>query len=223
MTIENLEIRTNPFKKTPARKKDGLHQIKIRVFIGQLQYGRFNIYKRLEIKVLDDADKPLMMSASDYDNIKKNKPQQYHVIKAELIIPMAVKQMILDKVELTSKLLYEYVYLKRSEDNRQHDIKEDEIWNDEIKKWFRYPIPESIWENFVLEVKADQRESITEVEISNIADGLLAEDSTTKERKRIQLMDYNTRYEQGYFDKHNIFECCGFCRCILLLEQGKFF
>jgi hypothetical protein len=34
MKIENLEIRTNPFKKSPARKKDGLHQVKIRVYKG---------------------------------------------------------------------------------------------------------------------------------------------------------------------------------------------
>ncbi len=41
MKIENPEIRTNPFKKSPARKKDGLHQVKIRVFIGSTDYGKF--------------------------------------------------------------------------------------------------------------------------------------------------------------------------------------
>ena len=41
MKFENLEIRTNPFKKSSARKKDGLHQLKIRVFIGSNDQGRF--------------------------------------------------------------------------------------------------------------------------------------------------------------------------------------
>ena len=41
MKIENPEIRTNPFKKSPARKKDGLHQVKIRVFIGSTDFGKF--------------------------------------------------------------------------------------------------------------------------------------------------------------------------------------
>lgn len=41
MKIENPEVRTNPFKKSPARKKDGLHQVKIRVFIVSNEVGKF--------------------------------------------------------------------------------------------------------------------------------------------------------------------------------------
>ncbi len=64
MKIENLEIRTNPFKKSPARKKDGLHQLKIRVFIGSNDYGKFRNKITLEIKVLDESNKPVLASAS---------------------------------------------------------------------------------------------------------------------------------------------------------------
>jgi len=41
MKIDNLEVSTNPFKKSPVRKKDGLHQVKIRVFFGSNDYGKF--------------------------------------------------------------------------------------------------------------------------------------------------------------------------------------
>ena len=34
MKFENLEIRTNQLKESPAQKKMGLHQLKIRVYIG---------------------------------------------------------------------------------------------------------------------------------------------------------------------------------------------
>ena len=63
MKFENLEIRTNPFKKSPARKKDGLHQLKIRVFIGSNDQGRFRNKITFEIKVLDESNKQILVSA----------------------------------------------------------------------------------------------------------------------------------------------------------------
>ena len=69
MTIDNLEIRTSSFKKSPARKKDGLHQIKIRVFIGKLEFGKFRNQKTLEIKVLDDAEQPRAKVSSLFEGI----------------------------------------------------------------------------------------------------------------------------------------------------------
>jgi hypothetical protein len=109
MTIDNIEVRTNSFKKSPARKKDGLHQIKIRVFIGKLEFGKFRNQKTLEIKVLDDAESGLMIRASDFDNIDKNKPQQFHILKAELLAKDAVKQMVSSNIELTSKNLFDFI------------------------------------------------------------------------------------------------------------------
>ena len=55
MNVDNLEIRTNPFKKSPARKKDGLHQVKIRVFIGSNDFGKFRNKITLEVNVIDDS------------------------------------------------------------------------------------------------------------------------------------------------------------------------
>ncbi|HQG57156.1 MAG TPA: hypothetical protein PK496_09160, partial [Bacteroidales bacterium] len=68
MKFENLEIRTNPFKKSPARKKDGLHQLKIRVFIGSNDQGRFRNKITLEIKVLDDLKRQVLVSVDEYNN-----------------------------------------------------------------------------------------------------------------------------------------------------------
>lgn len=67
MKFENLEIRTNPFKKSPPRKKDGLHQLKIRVFIGSNNDGRFRNKITLEIKVLDESNKQVQVTADEFN------------------------------------------------------------------------------------------------------------------------------------------------------------
>jgi hypothetical protein len=212
MTIENLEVRTNSFKKSPARKKDGLHQIKIRVFIGKLEFGKFRNQKTLEIKVLDDAESGLMMRASDFDNIDKNKPQQYHILKAELLAKDSVKQMVSSNIELTSKNLFDFINRSsKAAKPQEFKTKEKEIWNEEVKKFFRYPIPESVWEEFLFESKTDEREVITEEDVSDIADGILFDHARSMELKRIDSMDFHDRYKNGYFNKENIFEVFGFC------------
>jgi len=212
MTIENLEVRTNPFKKSPARKKDGLHQVKIRVFVGKLEFGKFRIQKTLEIKILDDTHNVLMMSSSDFANLDKSKSLQYHILSTELAIKKAVKQLIVDQTELTSANLFKYVYSKKekliAEDNL---AQEKEIWDDEVKKWFSQPIPESVWDKFILETKGEKGEVIMEDDISNIADSVLFDDARDKELKRIEGMDFNERYDGGYYNKDNIFEVFGFC------------
>ena len=212
MTIENLKVRTNPFKKSPARKKDGLHQIKIRVFVGKLEFGKFRILKTLEIKILDDTHNALMMSSSDFANLDKNKSLQYHILSAELAIKKAVKQLIVDQKELNSKNLFNYVYAKKVKLVTHVNLPmEKEIWNDEVKKWFDQPILESVWEKFLLETKAEQEEVLLEEDISNIADGVLFDDAREKKIKRIEGMDFNERYDGGYYNKDNIFEVFGFC------------
>ena len=212
MTIENLEVRTNPFKKSPARKKDGLHQVKIRVFVGKLEFGKFRIQKTLEIKILDDTHNVLMMSSSDFANLDKSKSVQYHILSTELAIKKAVKQLIVDQQELTSANLFKYVYAKKARLDAQDMLSEEkEIWNDEVEKWFQHPIPESVWDKFILETKGEKGEVITEDDISNIADSVLFDDARDKELKRIEGMDFNERYDGGYYNKDNIFEVFGFC------------
>jgi hypothetical protein len=83
MKIENPEIRTNPFKKSPARKKDGLHQVKIRVFIGSTDFGKFRNKITLEVNILDEADKPVLASSSEFENRKSNKTLNLTILKTE--------------------------------------------------------------------------------------------------------------------------------------------
>ena len=83
MKIENPEIRTNPFKKSPARKKDGLHQVKIRVFIGSTDFGKFRNKVTLEINILDETNQPVLASSSEFDNRKSNKTLNLTILKTE--------------------------------------------------------------------------------------------------------------------------------------------
>jgi hypothetical protein len=99
MKIENPEIRTNPFKKSPARKKDGLHQVKIRVFIGSNEFGKFRNKITLEVNILDETNQPVLASSSEFDNRKSNKPLNLTILKSEAKINEAVVQMIKDNTQ----------------------------------------------------------------------------------------------------------------------------
>jgi hypothetical protein len=137
MKIENPEIRTNPFKKSPARKKDDLHQVKIRVFIGSNDYGKFQNKITLEVNVIDEINNPVLASSSEFDNRKSNKTLNLTILKTEGNIKDSVVQMIKDNTKLTSTNLFNYLYKKRK--SQITEIKPDTeqtVWNDEVKKFF---------------------------------------------------------------------------------------
>jgi hypothetical protein len=117
MKIDNLEIRTNPFKKSPVRKKDGLHQVKIRVFIGSNDYGKFRNKITLEVTILDESNNPVLASSSEFENRKSNKSLNLIILKTEVKIKDSVGQMIKDspkklKLFLILKRLYGMMRLK---------------------------------------------------------------------------------------------------------------
>ncbi|MCU0413976.1 MAG: hypothetical protein MUE91_06200 [Ignavibacteriaceae bacterium] len=142
MKFENLEIRTNPFKKSPPRKKNGLYQLKIRVFIGSNDDGRFRNKITLEIKVLDDTNKQVLVSADEFNNRKSNKTLNLIILKTESKINDTVRRMIEGNVKLTSENLFKYLY-KNIKAKKVGDAIEAEktIWNDEVEKFYSEPVP----------------------------------------------------------------------------------
>jgi hypothetical protein len=212
MKFENLEIRTNPFKKSPARKKDGLHQLKIRVFIGSNDQGRFRNKITLEIKVLDESNKQILVSADEFDNRKSNKTLNLIILKTESKINDTVGKMIEGNVKITSENLFKYLY-KNIKAKKTEDAVEAEktIWNDEVERFYGEPVPVSVWEKFKLAVIDDETKNITEEEIQNIAEGVYFDHLRSKETGRISSMSYNERYKTGNYNKSNIFELFGFC------------
>jgi len=212
MKIDNLEIRTNPFKKSPARKKDGLHQVKIRVFIGSNDYGKFRNKITLEVTILDESNNPVLASSSEFDNRKSNKSLNLIILKTEVKIKDSVVQMIKDNTKLTSTNLFNYLYKKRkSQKTEIVPDTEETVWNDEVKQFFDAPVPVSVWEKYKLAVIEDDAEDITEEEMQNIGDGVYVDHFRDKETKRVSSMSFNERYKTGNYDKSNIFELFGFC------------
>jgi hypothetical protein len=137
MKIENPEIRTNPFKKSPARKKDGLHQVKIRVFIGSSEFGKFRNKIILEVNVLDEDNNPVLASSSEFDNRKSNKSLNLIILKTENMIKDSVLQMIKDNTKLSSTNLFNYLYKKRKSTKTEVlPESEETVWNDEVEKFF---------------------------------------------------------------------------------------
>ncbi len=212
MKIDNLEIRTNPFKKSPVRKKDGLHQVKIRVFIGSNDYGKFRNKITLEVTILDESNNPVLASSSDFDNRKSNKTLNLIILKAEVKIKDSVVQMINDNTKLTSTNLFNYLYKKRKSPKIETIAESEEtVWNDDVAKFFSNPIPISVWKKFKQALLEDDTEDITEEEIQDIAAGVEFGESRDKEIKRISGMGFNERYKTGNYDKSNIFELFGYC------------
>jgi hypothetical protein len=212
MKIENPEIRTNPFKKSPARKKDGLHQVKIRVFIGTSEFGKFRNKITLEINVLDEDNNPVLASSSEFENRKSNKSLNLTILKAENRIKDSVLQMIKDSAKLTSTNLFNYLYKKsKSPITEVLHESEETVWNDEVEKFFDNPIPISVWKKFNQALLEDETDDITEEEIRDIAAGVEFGDSRDREIKRISSMSFNARYKSGNYNKSNIFELFGYC------------
>jgi hypothetical protein len=212
MKIENPEIRTNPFKKSPARKKDGLHQVKIRVFIGSNEFGKFRNKITLEVNILDDINMPVLVSSSEFDNRKSNKTLNLTILKSEVKIKDSVVQMLKENTKLTSTNLFNYLYKRRkSQETEITSDAEETVWNDDVKKFFDEPVPVSVWEKYKLAVIEDDTEDITEEEMQNIADGVYLGHFRDKENKRVSSMSFNERYKTGNYDKSNIFELFGFC------------
>ncbi len=153
MKIENPEIRTNPFKKSPPRKKDGLHQVKIRVFIGSNDFGKFRNKITLEVTILDESNNPVLASSSEFENRKSNKTLNLTILKTEVRIKDSILQMIKDNTKLTSTNLFNYLYKKKKSPKTETIAdKEETVWDDEVKKFFDEPVPVSVWEKYKLAV-----------------------------------------------------------------------
>ncbi|WP_333665257.1 hypothetical protein [Desulfobacter postgatei] len=212
MKFENLEIRTNPFKKSPPRKKDGLHQLKIRVFIGSNDAGRFRNKITLEIKMLDELKRQVLVSSDEFNNRKSNKTLNLTILKTESKIKDTVTKMIEGNVKLTSENLFKYLYRNIKAKKTESTIEaEKTIWNDEVEKIYGEPVPVEVWEKFKLAVIEDETENITEEEMQNIAESVYFDHVRTKESGRVSSMTFNERYKTGNYNKSNIFELFGFC------------
>lgn len=212
MKFENLEIRTNPFKKSPPRKKDGLHQLKIRVFIGSNDAGRFRNKITLEIKMLDELKRQVLVSSDEFNNRKSNKTLNLTILKTESKIKDTVTKMIEGNVKLTSENLFKYLYRNIKAKKNENTIEaEKTIWNDEVEKFYGEPVPVEVWEKFKLAIIEDETENITEEEMQNIAESVYFDHVRTKESGRVSSMTFNERYKTGNYNKSNIFELFGFC------------
>ena len=208
MKFENLEIRTNPIKKSPARKKDGLHQLKIRVYIGSNDQGRFRTRITLEIKVLDESNEQVLVAADEFNKRKSNKTLNLITLKTESKIDDTVRRMIEGDIKHTSENLFKYLYrtskVKKAENTFEA---EKTIWNDEVKKIYGEPVPVEVWEKFKLAVIEDETENITEEEMQNIAESVYFDHVRIKETGRVNSMTYNERYKTG---NYNIMRLSGY-------------
>jgi hypothetical protein len=214
MILDELVIKNYPFKKSPANKKTGLYQIKLRVFIGKNYEGIFQKNRTLEIKLFDNKKSLLHLSANDFNTIKKNSSLLLNMLNIPTNIEDVVKKMISEDIELTSTNLTNCIYFKN--DNLSENAEESEkmIYHKDSDKFFgdSSPRPKAVIDKFnksVSEIPNDEIVSFEDLE--DIAESTKWAYLRDKELKQIAKMDFNERYAKGYFDKNNIFEAMGFC------------
>lgn len=211
MDAKKITVKTYPFKKTPPRKKDGLHQIKLRVFVGEQLGGRFDKKKVIEIPLLHDDQSSILLSSNDFSNINSNKELKYKILTVERKVKTAVHQMIYKKVTLNATNIFNHTYNLNIKRSTQKTKKEDTIWNKDVEKFFENPIPANVWEEFQNYTTNECDNTITEEELRSIAASFEFEFSRDKDIRKVESMDYNQRYENGHYNKDNIFEVFGFC------------
>ncbi len=216
MKFTNLEIRTYPFKKTPARSKDNLHQIKIRVRIGDLINGRFMEYDRYEVIALDMSQRILRMSASDFERVTSNKDLYSHITQLEYAIKREVRRLILRDEEVNAKVIFNNVYggEKLKEKKEAEELNVEMIDNDFVRRFFEYPVTREVYDEFLKETElADisSKETLNADDIETIASGVEMVVLERKYKKMLANMGFDDRYKKGLFNKKNIYEVFGYC------------
>jgi len=214
MEINNIEIRTLPFKKYPARKKDGLHQLKVRAYIGYMLRGKFHKNREVEVKVTDRFGNDVLVSPSDFANMNSKDELRFLLAKAEIEIKRIVKRMIIQEKKINSATVFEELKAQNLYERENNKTQEEMVWNDHVEKFFGDPVPKNVYEEFMDTVNVEMDisdEHLTDDEIEGIASGVGMMHSIRKDDEKRNSMTYDERYQAGNFNKNNIFEVFGFC------------
>jgi len=214
MEIDNIEIRTLPFKKHPARKKDGLHQLKLRAYIGKMLRGKFHKNREVEVKVVDRFGNDVLVSPSDFANINSKNELRFLLSKAEIEIKRVIKRMIIQEKKVNSATVFDELKAQNIYEQENNKTQEKMVWNELVEKFYGDPIPQRVYEEFLDTVNIEMEtsdETLTEDEIEDIVSRVESMRSLKKDEEKRKAMSYDERYQTGDFNKNNIFEVFGFC------------
>lgn len=204
-------IKTYLFLKPYQRKKDGLKQVMIRVKLGSKRMGKTYHEKTIDIQLLSESGEKYHLNEQQFANRKNENGLMGRFYEIIGLINKGVFLLNKEGFDINTKTLFNYVYAKpTSIKDSEH---EELIDNDEVRKFFDHPVPVKVWESFISQTYLDEMtgQPVLEEELEDIASNIESDFYADKNQKEIEKLDFNERYQKGYYNKNNIFECFGFC------------
>ena len=204
-------IKTYLFLKPYQRKKDGLKQVMIRVKLGSKRMGKTYHEKTIDIQLLSESGEKYHLNEQQFANRKNENGLMGRFYEIIGLINKGVFLLNKEGFDINTKTLFNYVYTKpTSIKDSEH---EELIDTDEVRKFFDHPVPVKVWESFISQTYLDEMtgQPVLEEELEDIASNIESDFYADKNQKEIEKLDFNERYQKGYYNKNNIFECFGFC------------
>jgi hypothetical protein len=205
----NEIVKTHLFRKNFIRK-DGTRQLKILVKIGYITLGHFTEKKRYEIKVLNKKRKLYTVSDEEYAYLKdKVSNERLYLYGLEKKIQYITLHLLKNKEAISSSIIFNKLYEIENIIQKNQKLKE---WNEFFTGWGVEISSTSEMEEVEKELNKilSNDEILLEEDLAGVVQSIQLAKAISKENERIKKMDFNTRYQNGYFDKNNIYEVFGY-------------
>jgi hypothetical protein len=202
-----LAVRTDLIRKD-YKSANEKQQLKVLAKLGYESPKRFTEIKRFEIKLLKN-NVIYTVSDKEYQDIQnKITDEGYRLYGVKQTIKKLILQALKNDEEITPATLFRRLYQLENENEVKQKVAG---WNDFLAQW-RIEVNKDEIEDLEKEIDTIQEEQgfVTDEDIGEIAAGLQLSKAIEKEQKRIKKLDYNTRYKNGHFDRHNIFDVFGY-------------
>ena len=206
---QNQRVKILPLLKPYKSKKDGKHQLMMRTIIGYSKLGKVIWNNPIDIIIQSRNEEDIRITPEEFENRKSNSSLIYRIFEVDGMIQGAIRRLTLQRKEIDTRTLSIETYSASL-----HQPPSDKlIDNEDTRRFFDYPVPEKVWEDFNSQVyiDTDTNEPVLFEDLEGIAERIEAGYYEDKNRKEIEKMDYLERYRLGHYDKENIFDCFGFC------------
>lgn len=191
------------------KRQDGNRQLKVLAKIGYETAKRFREIERHEIKLLDRNKQIYTISDPDYKNLKNTiSDEKLRLFATRQKIKHLILQAIDNDEEINAEIIHKQLYQIEYANELE---KKQKGWNEFLSQ-YQIEVSKTEIEELEREIEFLTQEQgfITDEDIGNLATSIQFSKVLSKEQKMIAKMDYNTRYQKGHFDRHNIFDVFGF-------------
>jgi len=200
-------VKTNLIRKDFPRQ-DRTRQLKVLAKVGYESLNRFREIRRYEVKILKDKQIYTVSDAEYRDLKNKVSDERLRLFATRQKIKHIILQALDKGDDISADIIHNRLYQIESDIEDKKNLIE---WNNFFAQW-KIEVSKAEIEEIEKEIEnLDQEQGfITEEDISDIAMAVPLSMQISREQERIAKMDFNTRYQQGHFDRNNIYDVFGF-------------